>query len=402
MLQEPLHRVRRVTRTASPHKLRFARSGLLVASLLLGVSCDPGSSAKPSESRQQQWVPRPLPDVDRTAQEFELPRPAVNSAFGLLRSLRPLPDALEPVLALNTKEQVALGHELFFDRRLSLGQKTACQDCHVLARYGVDGKPVPTGNEGAQGLRNTPTVFNVGGHWLFFWDGRANSLEEQAKGPLLNVVEMALETEAQGLEVLRSMPEYTAAFDRAFPDSKEPALNFENLVGALAAYQRHLVTPGPWDRFLAGDDEAIPKDALRGFVLMVHHGCVACHSGILMAGGIEKLGARHPWPNQKDLGRYQSSGNEFEKMRFRAPSLRNVARTAPYFHDASEATLPGAVRKMAHHQLGVDLSNREVDSIVAFLDTLTGDLPKDLIQEPMLPPSTSRTPPPGRRPTATP
>jgi cytochrome c peroxidase len=368
---------------------------------MLGVGCDPASPQKPSK-RGQPWVPRPLPDVERTAQELDLPRPSVNSAFGVLRALRPLPEALEHALELNTKEQVTLGHHLFFERRLSLGQKIACQDCHVLAHYGVDGMPVSSGNEGAQGLRNTPTVFNVGGQWSFFWDGRAKSLEEQAKGPLLNDVEMALETEGQALDVLRSMPEYVAAFDRAFPDSKQEAVTFENLAHALAAYQRHLVTPGPWDRFIAGDDAAISKDALRGFTLMVHHGCISCHGGVLMSGGLEKLGARHPWPNQKDLGRYESSHNNADKMSFRAPSLRNVARTAPYFHDASEATLPGAVRKMAYHQLDKELSDREVDAIVAFLETLTGELPAELISEPKLPPSTPQTPPPRRRQVAPP
>lgn len=368
------------------------RHGLCVVLLLLGAACE----SKEPPPRKEPWTPRSLPDPEAIAIEFDLPQPTVNSAFGLLRRMRPLPVELETTLALDPKERVQLGHSLFFEKRLSLGQQTSCQDCHVLAHHGVDGKLVPVGNDGELGVRNTPTVFNVAGQALFFWDGRADSLEQQARGPLLNAIEMALEEEQQALDVLRSMPEYVTAFERAFPETPE-AVSFENLVRALAAYERHLVTAGPWDRFLAGDDASISRDALRGFVLMVHHGCVACHTGATLSGGLEKLGVKHPWPNQADLGRFQHSGNEMDKMKFRAPGLRNVAHTAPYFHDASEPTLTGAVRKMAYHQLGNELSDRDVTSIVAFLETLSGELPSELVGTPELPPSTAKTPAPRRR-----
>ncbi len=328
---------------------------------------------------------RPLPDLERLSKEFELSVPILRAAFEVARRTRPLQETLSSSLRPETPERVALGRQLFFDGRLSKSGHIPCHSCHVLEKYGVDGLETAVGHDGQVGKRNTPTVFNIGGSSLFFWDGRAPSLEQQARGPILNPAEMALKDEAEAVRNIAGVPGYAEAFGRAFPDQAEP-ITFDNIVRAIAAFERQLVTPAPWDRYLAGDEAAVSTDAKRGFALLYQHGCGACHSGVTFGGhGLERVGVREPWPNQEDQGAFEVHGRPMDRMRFKVPSLRNVAKTAPYFHDGSAQTLEQAVRKMAKHQVGKELDDRDVKSLVAFLESLTGELPADLIAPPTLP-----------------
>jgi cytochrome c peroxidase len=283
---------------------------------------------------------------------------------------------------------------LYYDARLSRGQDVSCNTCHALDKYGVDDEALSTGFKGQKGARNAPTVYNAAGHFVQFWDGRAPTVEEQAKGPILNPVEMAMKDQKRVVEVLRSIPEYVEAFQKAFPDQKD-SLTFDNVAQAIGAFERKLVTSSRWDKFLGGDQAALTDQEKAGLNTFLDAGCQACHSGAFMGGSVfQKLGAVKPYPDTRDLGRFDVTNQDADKQVFKVPSLRNVEKTAPYFHDGSVKTLEEAVTKMANYQLGRSLSPADATSILAFLKTLTGDLPSEYIKEPALPKSTAKTPKP--------
>lgn len=307
----------------------------------------------------------------------------------------PLPDgAIEAENRQLTEERIALGRMLYYDTRLSRNHDLSCNSCHNLSSYGVDGKKFSEGHRGQFGSRNSPTVYNAAGRHLQFWDGRAADVEEQATGPILNPVEMAMPDEARVVATLESIPEYVELFKKAFPESEKP-ITLQNVGIAIGAFERKLVTPSRWDRFLKGEKDALTDEEKKGFVTFVETGCVTCHMGAYVGGTMfQKVGLVKPWPNQKDLGRFEVTGKEEDKFMFSVPSLRNVTKTAPYFHDGSAETIEQAVAMMAEYQLGKTLTKEQIASIVAFLDTLTGTIPEQYIVQPELPPSTDKTPKP--------
>jgi cytochrome c peroxidase len=318
----------------------------------------------------------------------------VDSArLGIFKALPPVMDsAANPI----TEEKVVLGRMLYYDPRLSRGQDVSCNSCHELNKYGVDNQPVSDGDKGQKGTRNAPTVYNAAGHFVQFWDGRAPTVEEQAKGPILNPVEMAMPNEKRALAVVDSMPEYVEAFQKAFPGEKHP-VTFDNLAKAIGAFERKLITVSRWDKFLGGDRAALTDAEKAGLNKFLEAGCQNCHNGIYLGGSMfQKLGLAIPWDNANDPGRFAVTKQEADRMVFKVPTLRNVEMTAPYFHDGSIATLDEAVRQMANHQLARTLSKEEADSIVTFLKALTGELPTEYIKEPPLPKSTSKTPKPDK------
>ncbi len=293
-----------------------------------------------------------------------------------------------------TPAQEDLGRMLFYETRMSKNHDISCNSCHTLTDFGVDGKPKSPGHKGKLGSRNSPTVYNAAGHFTQFWDGRAAAVEEQATGPILNPVEMAMPAETEVLAVLRSIPGYREPFEKAFPDADEP-ITIDNVAVAIGAFERRLSTPSRWDQFLEGDDEALTQAELEGFNTFVDVGCTACHSGALVGGQMyQKVGAAKPWPNQEDRGRFEVTEEKEDEMKFKVPSLRNIARTAPYFHDGSVAELDQAVETMARHQLARDLSAEETEKIVAWLQTLTGEIDEEFVAQPELPESGEKTPAP--------
>jgi cytochrome c peroxidase len=174
-------------------------------------------------------------------------------------------------------------------------------------------------------------------------------------------------------------------------------VTFDNVGKALGAFERKLTTPSRWDDYLRGNQNALTGPEVEGLKVFTNVGCMVCHTGEFVGGAMyQKVGVVDPWPNQKDQGRFEVTKQEVDRMMFKVPTLRNVAKTAPYFHDGSVATLDAAVRTMGRHQLGLKLSDREVASIVAWLGSLTGKLPEDYIEEPALPPSSGTTPAPSR------
>lgn len=296
-----------------------------------------------------------------------------------------LPDSMTSDNNPLTEAKVNLGRMLFYEPRLSKDRDVSCNSCHSLQDYGVDGRAVSTGYKGQVGTRNSPSVYNAAGHIAQFWDGRASDVEQQAKGPVLNPVEMAMTSEAEVVARLRSIPGYRAAFRAAFPDSAEP-ITFDNMALAIGAFERKLVTPSRWDRFLSGDRLAITGEEMAGHREFMRGGCATCHNGAYVGGqSFQKLGAEKPWPAATDLGRMAVTQSEADRMKFKVPSLRNVEKTGPYFHDGKVATLPDAVRLMGQYQLNTKLDDRQVTQIVAWLKTLTGEIPADYIRPPALP-----------------
>jgi cytochrome c peroxidase len=279
---------------------------------------------------------------------------------------------------------VHLGRMLYFEPLLSRTGKVSCNSCHPLDRYGATTTRFSVGVDGKLGRRNAPTVYNTAGQFRLFWDGRAATLAEQALGPLGNPAEMDM-TAGRVVGALQAIPGYQSMFERAFPGEAE-TITVGNVATALAEFERGLMTPGRWDRYLGGDPMALTASEKEGAKLFANLGCMVCHTGAYIGGTMfEKLGVFVPWPNQTDHGRREVTHDPVDDMVFKVPGLRNVSRTAPYFHDGSVASLDTAVRMMAHHQLGVDLTEEEARSIVAWLNALTGEIPRDYTAAPVLP-----------------
>jgi cytochrome c peroxidase len=358
-------------------------SRLRLAPALLLVACANDSPTEPQRAAVTTAAIAPVSSAlteESTAKGFN-PR--------LLRRFVPLRARLDATSEAPSDELIALGRTLFFDPRLSKNRNLSCNSCHRLDAYGVDGEATSPGDGGQRGGRNSPTVYNAAGYFAQFWDGRATTVEEQAKGPILNPIEMAMPSASAVVSRLQAIPGYAPVFARAFPTEKSP-ITYDNVGRAIGAFERGLTTPSRWDRYLTGDKVALTDAEVEGLKTFTNVGCMVCHTGELLGGNsYQRAGAVEPWPNQQDPGRSRVTKNEADRMMFKVPTLRNVTKTAPYFHDGSARTLDVAVRMMGQHQLGLELANEEVQSIVVWLDSLTGTLPTAYIAEPPLPPDAS-------------
>jgi cytochrome c peroxidase len=289
--------------------------------------------------------------------------------------------ANEPISPLPTdnkldERKVALGEILFNDKRLSHDDTIACASCHNLIAGGVDGTRVSTGINGTQGPINAPTVFNSGFNFHQFWDGRANSLEEQAAGPVHNPLEMG-SSWPEVLPKLTRDSALVARFVAVYADGVKP----QNIQDAIATFERSLTTPNSrFDKYLRGDNSVLTEDELKGYQLFKSYGCISCHQGINVGGNMFQIfGAMRDYFADRgnitdaDWGRYNVTKNPADKHVFKVPSLRNVALTAPYFHDGSAKSLPEAVDVMFRYQLGRKAPQADKDNIIKFLHTLTGE-----------------------------
>ncbi|MCK6622869.1 MAG: cytochrome-c peroxidase [Calditrichaceae bacterium] len=312
----------------------------------------------------------------------------------MLAAFKPLPEIMESANNPVTLEKVELGRMLFYEKRLSKSHEFSCNSCHDLNTFGVDNQPVSDGHKQQTGTRNSPSVYNAAGQVAQFWDGRAGDVEEQAKGPILNPVEMAMPDEKLVVKTLKSIPGYVEAFQKAFPGEKDP-ITYDNMAKAIGAFERKLVTPSRWDKFLRGDETALTNEEKTGFNKFVENGCVTCHSGPYLGGGMfQKLGMVQPWPGNEDAGRFHLTNNEADKFVFKVASLRNVAQTAPYLHSGAINNLEEMVAMMARHQMNKTPSPEDIRYIVSFLNSMTGEIPTEYIKEPALPPSGPNTPKP--------
>jgi len=280
-----------------------------------------------------------------------------------------------------TQAKIDLGRKLFYETRISQGGEISCNSCHALENYGVDGKPTSPGHEGKLGGRNSPTVYNAALHFRQFWDGRAADVEEQAKGPILNPIEMGMPSAEVVVEKLQAIPEYEPMFRAAFPGEADP-ITYDNLGLAIGAFERRLMTPSRFDAFLGGNTSALTPAELAGLKTFLDVGCTVCHNGPVIGGNsFQKLGLVRPYAT-KDLGRFDVTKLESDKMVFKVPSLRDIAKTGPYFHDGTVTSLDDAIRLMASHQLGQDLSQNQIASIATFLGSLTGEINRAYIAKP--------------------
>ncbi|MCC6544254.1 MAG: cytochrome-c peroxidase [Nitrospirae bacterium] len=300
---------------------------------------------------------------------------------------QPIPDRVDNKENPLTPDKIMLGKMLFIDPRLSKSGLFSCNTCHNLTTGGVDNLPTSIGHGWKSGERNAPTVFNAALHFTQFWDGRAKDVEEQAQGPVLNPGEMASSKQLV-LDRINTIPEYVSLFKKAFKGEKDP-VTYENVAKAIAAFERTLMTPSRFDRFLKGDKKALSSDEKKGLDLVIAKGCIACHRGPAMGGD-----SFQKFNYSDDPGRFDITKNEADRQVFKVASWRNVALTYPYFHDGKVWSLDEAVRIMGEKQLNTKFTDDEVKYIVAFLNSLTGEMTK--IELPVLPPSTEKTPKPDR------
>lgn len=316
----------------------------------------------------------------------------VDMSEAFLPMFQPLPASAPAPDNELTDAKIDLGRMLYYETRISKGGAMSCNSCHKLDAYGQDNLPFSPGHEGKLGGRSSPSTYNAAIHIAQFWDGRAPSVEEQAKGPVLNPVEMGAPSEEFVVKVLKSMPGYVEAFKAAFPGEADP-VNYNNFGKAVGAFERKLLTPSNWDTFLKGDKAALTAEEKKGFATFAKTGCVTCHNGPGVGGMMyQKLGLVKSWPGLTDNGRADVTKNDGEKAFFKVPSLRNITETAPYLHDGSVKTIEEMVKMMAEYQLGKQLADDEVTSIVTFLKALKGDIPTEYIKAPKLPESTADTP----------
>ena len=302
-------------------------------------------------------------------------------------------EPIQPIEAAQVSDpgKVELGKKLWFEPRLSMSGIISCNTCHNLSMGGTDNLKTSIGHGWKAGPVNSPTVFNSSLAIAQFWDGRAADLKEQAGGPIETGVEMNMpHTLAVG--ILQSIPGYVAEFKAVYGKDR---IDIDMITDAIAEFEKTLVTPNArFDKWLKGDDKALSDKELAGYTLFKESGCVACHNGPAAGGtSFQRMGVVEPYNSSSPAeGRSAVTGVDADRFNFKVPTLRNVELSYPYFHDGEAKTLEQAVDIMGRLQLGRTYSQDEIGSIVAFLKTLTGELPQ--IAMPHLPPSSNETPRP--------
>ena len=302
--------------------------------------------------------------------------PANETAIPAIVSSNEPIQPIEPLSGLDPRK-VELGRKLFHDPRLSHDNQLSCANCHDLTTGGTDRRVRSIGINGAVGVINAPTVLNSGFNFSQFWDGRAGTLEKQIDGPLQSNIEMG-STWPEVIEKLEHSHEYVQAFQQIYGDE----IQSDHVRDCIAEFERSLSTPNSrFDRYLRHEAGALTSQEEEGYKLFKSFGCASCHQGVNIGGNMyQKLGIMAPYFTDRghitkaDLGRFNVTGDPRDMYMFKVPSLRNVELTAPYFHDGSAATLADAVRMMAKYQLGRHLTDQEVELMVDFLKTLTGEL----------------------------
>lgn len=308
---------------------------------------------------------------------------------------KPLPDTAHVDDFPHSPARVELGRKLFFETRVSIDGRTSCATCHNPSFHGADSLPQSVGVNGQRLPRNAHTVFNTALLVAQHYGGNRVSVEEQAIKALTSPLAYGNKSFEEAEARLRELG-YEQLFDQAFPNEKEP-VTAEHWGVAIGAFERTLLTPAPFDRYLKGDTRAISAEAKAGLDKFISYGCAGCHSGSTVGGTMfQKFGLTEDYWNAtgsvempqlkgRDKGKFHDTGKDADQWIFKVPQLRNVAMTPPYFHDGSVARLGDAVRVMARLQLGRQLSDQDVNQIVAFLETLTGEVPANFAQAPQLP-----------------
>ncbi|XOF32167.1 MAG: cytochrome-c peroxidase [Candidatus Electrothrix sp. YB6] len=314
---------------------------------------------------------------------------SVLAAAGSTTAAEPI-EPIAPVKEINLAK-AELGKKLFFDPRMSKSGFISCNSCHNLSMGGTDNLKTSIGHNWQKGPINAPTVLNSSLNFVQFWDGRAETLKDQAGGPIANPGEMAF-THDLAIGVLESIPTYVTEFKQVFGTDK---VEIDQVTGAIAEFEKTLVTPNSrFDQWLLGDKDALTEEELTGYKLFQDSGCISCHYGTAMGGSsFQKMGVMEEYEAKSPAeGRKAVTGKDEDRFSFKVPTLRNVELTYPYFHDGEAETLTEAVDIMGRLQLGAKFTDEQNAQIVAFLKTLTGEQPTFLL--PILPPSTEKTPRP--------
>lgn len=312
------------------------------------------------------------------------------------QTFKPLPADAGTAQYTLGKDRVELGRALFFEPRLAVDDRISCATCHQPSFYGAEPLALSIGPNGKVLPRNTPTIFNTALQFSQHYGGNRVDVEDQAVRAMMSPFAYQQKDMAAAEAKLRSLPGYRPLFDKAFPGDADP-VTLKNMGTAIGAYERVLLTPAPFDRYLKGDTNAIGVQARRGLDKFMTTGCSACHNGVLVGGqSYQKFGVTADYwtltgSKQSEIfkgydkGRFQDTKNEGDSFMFKVQQLRNVAVTPPFFHDGSVAKLDDAVRIMGKLQLGRDLGTADVADIVAFLESLTGEVPASFANAPILP-----------------
>ena len=278
--------------------------------------------------------------------------------------------AVMPGSENDTPEIIALGEKLYFDERLSVNDQQSCNTCHAVDKNGagVDNLTTSPGAvDGEIGVRNSPTVLNAGFHFVQFWDGREPNLKAQAKGPILNPIEMGMPDSNTVVKKFKKIAEYKKIFADA-----NMKITFDNMAEAMAAFERTLITKDRFDMFMKGNPQALQEDEIEGLALFIDKGCTTCHTGPLVGGNIyQKMGLLKPYTDTTDKGIFDLTGKETDKFMFKVPSLRNIALTDPYMHDGEIETLKESIVLMADIQLDKTLTEDEVNKLEKFLGSMS-------------------------------
>jgi cytochrome c peroxidase len=302
----------------------------------------------------------------------------------------PLPEVIGSEKNPITPEKVKLGKILFYETRISVDGTVSCARCHPISLYGADGLKKSIGNNCKINPRNAPTIFNAAGQISAHWIGNRKDVEDQAKQSVIGPPSFGMASYEAVNKKLKEIKGYTPLFEKAFPGEKDP-VHIDNFSKAVGAFERTLVTPSRFDAFVKGDQNALTDPQKRGLKTFMETGCITCHSSTYMGGQMyQKFGVIEPyWKYTKseevDEGRLAVTKNESDRYVFKVPVLRNVEKTAPYFHDGSVSQLQEAIWIMGKVQLGKDLTKPQLEGIGTFLKSLTGEIPENAIQVPLLP-----------------
>jgi cytochrome c peroxidase len=302
----------------------------------------------------------------------------------------PLPQVMVSEKNPITSEKVKLGKILFYESRISVDGTVSCIKCHPISLYGADGLKKSIGNNCKVNPRNAPTIFNAAAQISAHWIGNRTDVEDQAKQSVIGPHSFGLPSYETLEKKLKEIKGYNHLFKRAFPKEDNP-ITVDNFAKAVGVFERTLVTPSPFDAFLKGSKAALKEKEKRGLKTFIEAGCTACHSGQYLGGQMyQKFGIVEPyWKYSKsemiDEGRYAVTKNELDKYLFKVPVLRNVAKTAPYFHDGSVDKLEDAILIMGKVQFGRDLTRPQIEDMISFLISLTGKISEDALKVPLLP-----------------
>lgn len=326
--------------------------------------------------------------------QFYTPAWGESKADELMERANQVFGRLPPVIASEknsvTPEKVKLGKILFYEVRISVDGTVSCSRCHPFSLYAADGLRKSIGNRCIVNSRNAPTILNAAAQISEHWIGNRTDVEDQARQSVVGPPSFGMSAPEEVEKKLKEIKGYGSLFKEAFPDDKDP-VTVDNLAKAVGAFERTLVTPSPFDAFLAGNQNAIAEQEKKGLRAFMEVGCATCHSGAYVGGQIfQKFGLIEPyWKYTKseaiDEGRFALTKNESDRYVFKVPVLRNVAKTPPYFHDGSMDDLETAEWIMGKAQLGKDLSKEELGDIKAFLESLTGRIPEDALKLPLVP-----------------